>query len=73
MEIDIDNIVDGSLKLQEDMHKTVEMIVKQAKGKGKLLKGSYQDAANIYLLMKLSELEQRIYLIENALNINKPN
>jgi len=73
MEIDIDNIVDGSLKLQEDMHKTVEMIVKQAKEKGKFKEGSYQDATNIYLLMKLSELEQRICLIENALNINKPN
>jgi hypothetical protein len=47
-------VLTESEHIQEDMHRHIEMLVSANK------KCSYQDAANIYLITKLAELQLQI-------------
>lgn len=56
-----EQVLTESEHIQEDMHKQIEMLVAANK------KCSYQDAANIFLITKLAELQLSINKLESRI------
>ncbi len=55
------DIMEATEELQKQMHQTTEWIMSNSK------KVSYQDAVNVFLLFKISELQERLKEIRQFL------